>query len=751
MYPYLIYIFDSNDGKYYESASLKLGVSSADTTADFLENKLENYSGIVLEKVNAAGNEKLKARLIDSYLTQASTGLHTGAELTVGGTAGTFSISSGKGFWIDANTDFALIKDNLQEVIIEEDLDIAITNLGTHNTTYVMVSKTGVTIQITTYPTPNQRRDNIFLGAVFHADNTNVDKVTNLPNVAVDNTAQVGDIMQALGVFNLQGNVVKPNGANLSLNKTSGEVFSQGVNFHTDNTKPNSVETPEDLGFTFRYINLDGTVGSDVTVLDPTTWDDGGTTTAIVGTAKTTVVRVFLLPDNSIRVQRGQKIYDNRTDALIEINNGDFVTAPVLQNNAVLLCSIVLRSGATDLTQTSDALFLKASKLGELNGVDSNVSEPVRTDFQRITSGQELDDFFPNVSGVITLTKNVEIEGTITTPHQVDINGFYYIGKQAFTDIHNYSGTSDAFIGGNGGTVKLLTLVAAGVGAKLFNLDDTANNKNFVLREVILANNTDIGKLKGFYLVALDIINCQNNTEGIEYEDIEHLYAQNIFWSSTNTGTLETYTGDFEVIQNIGGQYDVSSGVTGVDVTGITSIDSGEILSSPFLGDGTYTVGTFEVEWLVNCGGIKLQGDQFSKAYLSYANGTTNTNLTVNVWEYFEMPTATLDSQTSHRFGQLTLFPDTLVYLGKHTISKGIVMTTGLRKLGGGTNTYQMRIVKNGLAVGAEKQFELGNTDGSITLTSVIEFETDDQIWLEIRNITDNDDVRLLSCNISVI
>ncbi len=374
-----------------------------------------------------------------------------------------------------------------------------------------------------------------------------------------------------------------------------------------------------------------------------------------------------------------------------------------------------------------------------------------RTDFQLIKSGAELDAAFPNVSGVITLTKNVEYQGTIITPHKIDLNGFYLVGRNAFMDKHVYTGTSDAFIGANGGTIKLLTLNAGQTGSKLFNIDDTVGDKIFVLRDSIIANCENIGLIKGFNIVALSIINPVGNVDGVNYEDITNLFIRDVLWNSTNSGTLETYTGDFGIIQNNGGKYDVSSGVTGVDLSGITSLVGGELLSSPFVGDGTFLTGTPNNEWLIDCEGLPLYGDKFASTFLRFKDGTTNTALTQNVWNYFAMATATLDPATNHRFGQLVSFPDTIAYLGINQVRKEIVATVGVRRIGSGTNTYQMRLVKNGVEIdGSVKQFEMGGVDASVTLVALVDLVTDDQIWIEVRNISDNDDIRLLTASLIV-
>jgi len=62
-----------------------------------------------------------------------------------------------------------------------------------------------------------------------------------------------------------------------------------------------------------------------------------------------------------------------------------------------------------------------------------------------------------------------------------------------------------------------------------------------------------------------------------------------------------------------------------------------------------------------------------------------------------------------------------------------------------------MRVIVGGAVMSdLTKQFEIGGVDASITIVSEYKFKTDDQFWVEIRNISDNDDVRLLSASIAI-
>jgi len=139
-----------------------------------------------------------------------------------------------------------------------------------------------------------------------------------------------------------------------------------------------------------------------------------------------------------------------------------------------------------------------------------------------------------------------------------------------------------------------------------------------------------------------------------------------------------------------------------------------------------------------------------NECWLIFANGTIPTALTQNVWVFFDMATATLNANTVENYQQLAGFPDTIEYVGQDPVKPRIVSSLDLRRKGGGQNTYQVRWMKNNVQYGEVKQFEVGGVDASVTVTNMVDLVNGDIIWTEIRNITDNDDVLLLSANITV-
>lgn len=379
-------------------------VSSNDSTAQHLEDKLVKSSGLIKTVLSEGANERVEFRLGDHYLSLASSGVYEGGVLSAGVTTGTFNIAEGSGLWIDSATDFQLVKDNVQGVEIAARTNIPITNILTQPVTYILVDKDDSIQQFSNFPTPTERRQYIFLGVVVHSDNVTVNTVNNLPSVALDISAQVQDIMQGLGFFNLSGNIVIPNGSNLKLSKTSGTAFKAGANFSTSPEDPHSVILGAQGPVTFRYRNQDSSEGSDITDLDPLTYDLNGTTTGVPGGGgdkKATIQRVYIFPSGAIRIQRGQEVFGDVSKAVNAIGHEAFTTEENIEENGLLLASIVLRRNTTDVSDEAKAIIFKASRFGEVGSVGSSAT----TNLQQATDNS-IDPEITLASGVAVSMKS---------------------------------------------------------------------------------------------------------------------------------------------------------------------------------------------------------------------------------------------------------------------------------------------------------------------------------------------------------
>ena len=200
----------------------------------------------------------------------------------------------------------------------------------------------------------------------------NVNAVNQLPTVGIDVGAQVQDILDYIGFKSKNGNLITFAGVDLSIQKTVGVGFKGGGNYQTSKSQPHEFSLPALNPVTFRYRNQDGTEGSDVSLIDPTTWDNGGTTTAVTNSSNATIQRVFIFPSNIIRIQRGQQQFTNFSTALAQVGTESFIEETNIAENGLYLGSIITRKDTTNLSVGTDAVFV--SPIGEVSSASVNTT-----------------------------------------------------------------------------------------------------------------------------------------------------------------------------------------------------------------------------------------------------------------------------------------------------------------------------------------------------------------------------------------
>jgi hypothetical protein len=371
-------------------------VSATDTTAGYLGDKIDtsgvNGVGLVRAIENPGADESLSIRLGDHFLALASTSVYSGATLSVGATTGTFDLSVGEGIFIDSATDLQDTKNTVTPVVIAARTNVTLTNILTQPVTYILVDSTDTIIESSTYPTAQERREAMFIGTVVHSDNVTVNVVNNLQATGTDVVAQVGDVMEALGFFNLTGNKIVANGANLSIDKDTGTAFKRGANFINNKFDPHTLTLTGQISAAFRYRNQDSTEDTNTTVMDPTTYDSAGVTTAVPGNNNATIQRIYIFPSGAIRIQRGQEVFADFADAVDSVGKDSFVVEPNIAANGLLLASIVLKKTATSLQDGAEALIFMASRFGELTSVGSASSTSLQQAYNNSTEPEVITD-----------------------------------------------------------------------------------------------------------------------------------------------------------------------------------------------------------------------------------------------------------------------------------------------------------------------------------------------------------------------
>lgn len=309
-------------------------------------------------------------------------------------------------------------------------------------------------------------------------------------------------------------------------------------------------------------------------------------------------------------------------------------------------------------------------------------SAPVRDNYKLIKSAADLaDELTAGGGSTYLLDENTyyEINGTIVLGAPIDLNDAYVSGLDANEDIL-FSVGGTIFSGAKGGSIRNVTLSASG--GTIFNLTGTGT-ETLIFQNSIVANSSSVGTIESFNIVFMNIIQLVGNADGIEFEDINSLLLSNVAWFGNNTGTFETYTGTFALIEKVSGFCTVPASATAIDVSSNPSVSKGVISSTTFSGAGTYvnryTVGSytdynFTNDWNIDCPGLPSESDASAIGYyyLNEGNTTTTTFVTDDV------PVKVAGNTTANGLFRMSSTNNSLLYEGKEAREFQVICTGAL-------------------------------------------------------------------------
>jgi len=311
---------------------------------------------LALDTVNSTLNKKLNL----------PTGFLQGLQLSINADPTKFNIAPG--YYVV--TDFTNLASPVVKIIAYPGATgLTPAYLASANSTYVALDINGNVVPSASPFTDAQRRTLAIVGNVVHSNNTTIN-VTNeikAPIVAIGN--QLHDFMKAIGFLNESGNIYSPNGANLQINKSLGEIWGMGINA-ADYTKPHKLTIGAQTALTFAYRFQNGTQLADTQNINPNIYDVGGTSTA-TPTNKWTIQRINLFQSGLSRIQPGQTVYNSFNDAVVALPTQSFVTEQNIADNAIFRCYLIVQQGTTNLTSAvagGTAQFVPVDKFGNIVG-----------------------------------------------------------------------------------------------------------------------------------------------------------------------------------------------------------------------------------------------------------------------------------------------------------------------------------------------------------------------------------------------
>jgi hypothetical protein len=239
----------------------------------------------------------------------------------------------------------------------------------TRTVNWWMADQFGVITSQATRPTDAERRTKIQLGVTGSVIGPGtLFNVQSLPVILQQPAEQLADLFYGLGPFSTDGNIVAPNGATLTVQKSSGTVFAASFGYQSAPAAPHFVVSPTEVPMTFRYATrLAASQGPLTTLIDVANYDVGGVITPVPGGANTaTIHRVYLfgtgIATAQVAIQYGQNFYASLSSALDNVGAGTFIQNPDFLGIGMLIGYIVVIKSATDLSNAAQAVFVRAGK-----------------------------------------------------------------------------------------------------------------------------------------------------------------------------------------------------------------------------------------------------------------------------------------------------------------------------------------------------------------------------------------------------
>lgn len=290
---------------------------------------------------------------------------------------GIISVNAGNSAWIDISAGAGIIASpgaslsampvpTVSTVTWTAKTGVTLSGITGYDETWISFNSSGVVTLRNTAWTNAQYASEIPIGAVYHVNRSSVNLVKNYPHVAYGQADQMDPFLRAFGPLKLSGHEISANGANLSVNRTSGTAYAIGRNYQTDPNNPNVVTdsgaTPASV--VYRFYKNGGTGYTTVinSVIDPDFYDDGTGTLHATGSTKWQIQRIFYLPNqtNTIGVYYGTIQYTNLNDAQFGLLTETFAESESTATQGIFLGYLLVKGSCTDLSDTAKAKFVQA-------------------------------------------------------------------------------------------------------------------------------------------------------------------------------------------------------------------------------------------------------------------------------------------------------------------------------------------------------------------------------------------------------
>ena len=304
-----------------------------------------------------------------------STGVYEFTGITTASTT-TINIAPVYGWIINNTTD--PITPTVQHIQFTGATGLSLSSLTTADATYLLLTSALTITQLTSYPTPQQRRQNIYLGKIPHPNRSTIQAVNNQPDHDLSPMSQVRDMFTPIRLIN-EGITCSPY-TGLTIQRSAGVLWGLGIGFTSNKLNPSSVSITGASPATFFYRTMTGGTTGSVSVIDPTKYDLNGVITSVgaAGSDSSTNQRIYQYPTGVINIQYGQTVYGNLASAVAAVQSESFSANSNSRTTGILIGILSVRNDIVadgeNLSNTSYARFIPVSKFGENIGGTAGIS-----------------------------------------------------------------------------------------------------------------------------------------------------------------------------------------------------------------------------------------------------------------------------------------------------------------------------------------------------------------------------------------
>ena len=398
--------------------------------------------------------------------------LHGGVLSTQTGTT-TFSITSGSGIIVSYNASL-----EIEPFPVIQFLDWpsytsqSLTYSGSAQITYIGINQSGSLIQQITPFQGSDYQNYIQIGRILHQSGSVTNGSITSPSVAYGLNQWNEAFNRAIGPLKISGHVLSPSGSTLGLIKTGGSAYVAGKNYTYDQNNPNITTLASDPDVTISKIYREYVSGSTPIIdsgvlnagyigVDPDQYVSNNSLISVT-TDKFTVQRAFWFPNSVSRalyVYYGVAEYDSIDLAQAGISSEIFAEGANTLDTSILVAYIIVKKGATDLSNSLQAKIIQASTFRGIGASGGGAGGGGSTNPGGIDTYVQFNDGGSSFGGDSGLTYNKNTD-TLTATNISSTKGIFTsitgsLTKLSTGDSYLRAGTNIAITTGSDGSVTV--------------------------------------------------------------------------------------------------------------------------------------------------------------------------------------------------------------------------------------------------------------------------------------------------------